>query len=184
MLDLSGGKPEKGLPVWRLNQVMTIIQERIDGVIEREDREIPMVWSVMHMHTSAQLAKLLALKRGLDPELAGLVCAFHDIYTLLTGKRKEHGTRGASYVREIASEYNTRWGSDIGSIKRDEIELIVQAIARHSDKTKIHDEPYTELLKDIDSLDPFFHGLEPLKMNGRLDRVISSLDELGFNNLL
>ncbi len=29
-------------------------------------------WNIMHMYSSAQLAKLLAIKRGIDPELVAL----------------------------------------------------------------------------------------------------------------
>ena len=73
----------KGLSVWRLNRILSIIHERAKRLTDT-NREIPLVWSEMHMYTTMQLAKLVAIQRDLNPELAGLVCAFHDIYTLLT----------------------------------------------------------------------------------------------------
>ena len=160
MLRWVGGEPENGLPVWRLNQVLTIIQERIQN-ISNEGRWAPMVWSVMHMYSTAQLGKLFAIKRGLDPEFAGLVCAFHDIYTLHTGKWEDHATNADRYVKDIAEEYNERWGNKLGMISDKEIERIINAIRGHSDKVEITNDPYAELLKDVDTVDAYFHGLEP-----------------------
>ncbi|MHA1309079.1 MAG: hypothetical protein ACTSO7_17990, partial [Candidatus Heimdallarchaeota archaeon] len=54
----------KGLPVWRLNRVLAIIQQRIQKLSE-DNRELPITWSVMHMYSTMQLAKLVALKRDL-----------------------------------------------------------------------------------------------------------------------
>jgi uncharacterized protein len=171
------GRPEAGLPVWRLNMIHTLIMDRYYGA-EDDGREIPLLWSIIHMYTTTQLAKIFALKRGLNPELAGLVCVFHDIYTLITGETKNHGIKGESYVREIIGEYNEQWGSRIGFISDEEIRCIVEAIIVHSDKTIVTENQYTELLKDIDSIDSYLHGLEPLEKNGRLMRVNKMLKEI------
>jgi len=170
-------KPEAGLPVWRLNLVLEIIFNRCQE-IPKKNREVPMVWSTMHMYSTIQLAKVLALKRDLNPELAGLVCVFHDVHTLHTGEHRDHGPKAEPYIREIINEYNERWGSELGYITVDETTLIINSIAVHSDKLTISDDPYTELLKDIDSLDAYLHGMEPLQKNGRLTRVNSTLKEL------
>ena len=63
-------------------------------------------------------------------------------------------------------------------ISEDEVETIVQAIRVHSDKTAVSDEPYTELLKDVDSLDAYLNGMEPWEKSARLQRVKSALKEL------
>jgi uncharacterized protein len=171
------GKPEAGLPVWRLNMIHSLIMERYHGASD-DAREIPLLWSIMHMYTTTQLAKIFALKRELNPELAGLVCVFHDIYTLLTGEATDHGMKGEPYVREIIGEYNEQWGSKFGFISDEEIKCIVEAIKVHSDKTIVTENPYTELLKDIDSIDSYLHGFEPLENNGRLKRVNTMLKEI------
>jgi len=171
------GKPEAGLPVWRLNMIHEIIQERCQRLSDK-NRDIPLVWSIMHMYTTMQLAKIYAIKRNLNPELAGLVCVFHDIHSLHTGEHENHGERAAPYIKEIIQQYNMRWGSEIGVISEDEVETIVQAIRVHSDKTSVSDEPYTELLKDIDSLDAYLNGMEPWEKSSRLQRVKSALKEL------
>lgn len=172
------GKPEAGLPVWRLNMIQEILFWRYHKLSD-EKREIPLVWSIMHMHTSTQLAKILAIKKNLDPELAGLVCVFHDVYTLLTGEYRDHGVKAEHYVREIVDEYNKRWGIKSGIISEEEVSVIVDAVAVHSDKQKSSDNPYTELLRDIDSLDAYLNGMEPGENTGRKQRVRSVTRELG-----
>lgn len=176
-------KPEDGLPVWRLNLVQEIITDRYRD-IPKKNREVPLVWSIMHMYTTTQLAKIFALKRNLNPELAGLICIFHDVHTLHTGEHRDHGVKAEPYVKEIIEEYNERWGSELGYITDDETALIIESIAVHSDKLTISDDPYTELLKDVDSLDAYLHGMEPLESNGRFDRVNSTLKELGLPQIL
>jgi len=175
--------PEDGLPVWRLNLVIEIITDRYREIPDKK-REIPLVWSIMHMYTTTQLAKILALKRNLNPELAGLVCIFHDVYTLHTGEYRNHGAKAEPYIKEIIAEYNEKWGSELGYITVEETTLIINSIAVHSDKLMVSNDPYTELLKDVDSLDAYLHGMEPLESNGRLDRVNSTLKELGFPQIL
>jgi uncharacterized protein len=170
-------QPEDGLPVWRLNMVHEIIFERYRET-PNGNREVPMIWSIMHMYSTTQLAKILALGRNLNPELAGLVCVFHDVHTLHTGEHKDHGVKAEPYVKQIIEEYNRRWGSELGYITDDEVALIINSIAVHSDKLTVSENPYTELLKDVDSLDAYLHGMEPLEANGRLTRVNSILKEL------
>ena len=178
MLRMAGGEPRAGLPVWRLNQVLTIIQERVQKLSD-DGRWAPLVWSTMHMHGTVQLSKLVALKRGLNPEFAALVCAFHDIHTLHTGEWEDHGVKAGPYVREIVKEYNQRWGKQLGTITDDEVERIIKAVAVHSDKNTIDGDPYAELLKDVDTLDSYLHGFEAEEESGRLARRNRISSELG-----
>ncbi|MHA2425462.1 MAG: HD domain-containing protein, partial [Candidatus Thorarchaeota archaeon] len=140
------------------------------------------VWSSGHMYSTTQLGKLVALKRGLNPEFAGLICAFHDIYTLHTGEYEDHDVKAADYVREIAVEYNERWGNQLGMISDDEIERIIGAVKGHSDKVIVSDDPYAELLKDVDSLDAHLHGFEPREESGRCERWNRVLSEFKISN--
>ncbi len=178
MLRMAGGKPRAGLPVWRLNQVLTIIQERFHKLSD-EGRRAPLVWSAMHMYSTTQLAKLVALKRGLNPEFAALVCAFHDIYTLHTGEYENHGQKADTYIREIVEEYNERCGNQLSTISEEEMEKIIEAVKGHSNKKAIVDDPYAELLKDVDSLDAYLHGFEAQEESGRLARRNKVAAELG-----
>ncbi|MFX1605786.1 MAG: HD domain-containing protein [Promethearchaeota archaeon] len=181
MLQISGGKPEAGLPVWRLNQILLILQLRLESIMNDKEREsgVPFSWSVLHMHTTTQLAKLIAIKRGCDIELAAMIAAFHDVYSLHTGKWEDHGKRAEPYVKEIVAEYNEVWGDQLGIITESEVKHIIKAIRDHTDKEKIAKNQYAELLKDVDCLDAYLHGFEP--KDSRLDRVSKVFSELGFS---
>ena len=170
-------KGRKGLPVWRLNRILEIIHSRTLDLTE-DGRELPIVWSKMHMYSTVQIAKLLALKRGLDPELAALTCAFHDSYSLFTGKTKDHGLKAESYIREITKEYNLHRRGSLPEIVEEEIIQIIVAVAVHSDKNSISDDPLTELLRDVDSIDSYLHGLTQGRHSGRIPRGNKFLQEL------
>ncbi|MFW9924435.1 MAG: HD domain-containing protein [Candidatus Thorarchaeota archaeon] len=170
-----------GLSVWRTNRLIAIIHQKIQSLIESE-RELPMVWSQMHMFSSMQLGKLLALSRGLDPEFASILCVLHDIYTIFTGKTEEHGIRAESYIREIIFEYNELKGNKLKLFTAEEVSQLIEAIKIHSEKNTITDDPYAELLKDVDSLDSYLHGMTPGRRSGRLPRVNSVLEELGIEH--
>ena len=79
------GEPEVGLPVWRLNRVLAILQSRIEALSRDRKREIPIVWGAAHMYSTTQLAKITAIRRNLNPAIAGLVCAFQEVLTLHIG---------------------------------------------------------------------------------------------------
>jgi hypothetical protein len=178
---MSGAEPENGLPVWRLNQILLILQIRMESILNDPDRKsrVPFSWSVLHMHTTTQLAKLLAIKRGCDVELAAIIAAFHDVYSYHTGRWKDHGKKARPYVLEIVAEYNEVWGNQLGIITEEEVKQIIKAIRGHSDKEKKSRDYYTELLKDVDCLDSYLHGFEPTGFH--LDRVSKVFAELGFS---
>jgi uncharacterized protein len=181
MLEMSGGKPEAGLPVWRLNQVLTIIQERMQNLPIEGRGHFPIVWSTMHMYGTTQLAKLVALKRNLNPELAALTCAFHDVHTLHTGDWEDHALKAEGYIREIVAEYNERWGNVLSRISDAETEQIISAIRVHVEKTVVTEDPYAELLKDVDSLDSFLNGFKPTDASGRIGRINRVLSEMSLD---
>ncbi len=178
---MSGDKTEDGLPVWRLNQILLLIQIRLESIMNDKEREtsVPISWSILHMHTTTQLAKLLAIKRGYNVELAAMIAAFHDVYSLHTGKWEDHWIKAQPYVKEIVAEYNEVWGNQLGMITDAEVKQIIKAIEGHSDKEIIVKDQYAELLKDVDSLDSYLHGFET--KDSRLARVSKVFLELGFS---
>jgi 5'-deoxynucleotidase YfbR-like HD superfamily hydrolase len=178
---MSGAQPENGLPVWRLNQLLLILQVRMESIMYDKEREsgVPLSWSVLHMHTTTQLAKLLAIKRECDVELAAMIAAFHDVYSYHTGKWEDHGKLAKPYITEIVNEYNEVWGEQLGIISEKEVKQIVKAIEGHSDKEKVVKDQYAELLKDVDCLDSYLHGFEPTGFH--LERVSKVFAEIGFS---
>ena len=114
----------------------------------------------MHMYSSSQLAKILAFKRNLDPELAGLIAALHDISVIYTGKKERHAENGESYIRELIATYNKEDKPYYPPITVEEEEIIVSAVIQHSDKGSVTKDEYVELLKDVDSFDRLLHGIK------------------------
>jgi uncharacterized protein len=170
-------------PAWRLNLILAIIQKKVENTAV-EQRELPLVWSLMHMYSTMQLAKLLALRRGINPELASLTCAFHDIHTLLTGSTRNHGVNAAKHIQEIVTEYNQNSRGELPEITEEEADRIINAIAVHSDKKTVADDPLAELLKDVDSLDSYLHGMIPGKQTGRIPRGNKVLKEFNIDFLI
>ncbi|MBY9000533.1 MAG: HD domain-containing protein, partial [Candidatus Heimdallarchaeota archaeon] len=142
------------LPAKRLNFILEMLLEKAK-VQSNFGRDQPIEWSIMHMYSCSQLAKLLAIKRGLDPEIAGIAGAIHDLAIIETGKFKNHGPNGVDLVRGFLKNYNKKIGDNYGFISDDEIELIVKATIYHSDKKQYSDDKFVELIKDVDAFDRY-----------------------------
>jgi uncharacterized protein len=62
-------------------------------------------------------------------------------------------------------------------VTEDEMESIVNAVRQHSGKEIYSDDPFVELLRDVDSLDAYLHGV--MVGGGRLERSQRVMRELG-----
>lgn len=147
------------LPMTRLNCILDLLVSKIkNSTIPNRDQ--PIEWSLKHMYSSTQLAKLLAKKRGFDIEIAGIAGAIHDFAIIETGKFENHGQIGGPLVRNFLEKYNTEYSKDFGKIDNEDIDLIVNATINHTNKKQFNGSAFDELIKDVDSLDRFLHGLE------------------------
>lgn len=175
------GWPKKaarnGFAVWRLNRILSVIQDRL-MTLSKDGRELPIVWSVMHMYGTMQLAKIVARKRGVDPELAALIAVFHDFFTLLTGSTEDHGKNAEKYIREIINEYNNDLREQLAEITQEEMNRIIYAVRVHSNKKEVVEDPLAELMKDVDSLDSFLHGMTQYSNSSRAKRINNLFKEL------
>ena len=124
----------------------------------------------VHSYGVAQNCAMLALKRGLNPELATVIGLLHDIYSYKTGVINSlHGPNGAEMVR-------VAFKNELSGIFTDEEQLIIKsAIFHHSDKAHIHD-AYDELLKDSDLLQHWLNDISSYKCKG--DRLLNVIKEL------
>ncbi len=123
----------------RIQKVINYLIQYVDKPDFNTMRHIYLV----HMHGVSSFAAMIALKRGLDTEIATIAGLLHDIHTLNTLDSKEHAKKGALLAREVLNELNITTA--------DETDIICKAIHNHSKKKK-HHEPYDELLKDADVL--------------------------------
>jgi len=123
-----------------------------------------------HLYGVSEYCALLALRRGLDPELAAASGMLHDIYQVTAGSIEQHAVLGAEVAEGVLLA--------TGLYEKDEIAVITTAISRHSKKRKLHD-PYDEVLKDADVMSHCFYntGFPPVEKEVlRYGRI---LEELG-----
>lgn len=168
------------LSVKRLNRILAkLLSDWKD--LSDEGRDFPIRWNIMHMYSSSQLAKLLAIRRGLNPELAGIAAALHDIGVVATKRHEGHAEVAERYVDDFIETYNARAGTKLAPIIKEERGQIVRAVAQHSDKESDSGDPFVELLKDVDSLDRYLHGIK--MEEAHVERCNKVMQELGFERL-
>ena len=166
------------LPMKRLDCILDILFSKIkESKITNRDQ--PIEWSIKHMYSCAQLAKILAQKRGFDTEISGITGAIHDLAIIETGKFENHGSLGGPMVRDFLLEYNSKYGEVYGKISDEEINQIANATINHTKKNQYNDSTFDEMIKDVDSLDRFLHGLETYDHYTK--RTKKALDDLNLN---
>ncbi|MEW6377575.1 MAG: HD domain-containing protein [Thermodesulfobacteriota bacterium] len=164
--------------VRRLNRILAMLLFMMKDLTD-EGRDFPIRWNIMHMYSSAQLAKLLALHRGMEPELAGIAAALHDLGVVMTKKHEGHDQVTGKYVCDFLERYNLESGEKLGPVTQKETEAILRAILQHSEKEVYSNDPLVEMLKDVDSLDGYLHGIQT--EGERLQRCKRVMKELGID---
>ena len=120
-----------------------------EGKMDESERDETLAWESVHMASSARCAWLLALERGVEPELAACAAAVHDFGRILTGKQKNHAEAGYEPVKVFLKE--------TGKFDEEEIEIIATAVKNHSLKTEVGS-PIEEIVKDADVIDCYQFG--------------------------
>lgn len=129
----------------RLESVRVLVNEILLQMDSAEER----LCACAHLYGVSQAAGLLAVKRGLDAELAEAAGLLHDLYAFKTGIGDFHDKNGAEMIRPILR--------DLGLYSSDEQKLLISAVYHHSEKQRVHG-PYDEVLKDADVLQHFLHN--------------------------
>lgn len=150
----------------RLESVRVIMDEMLLSMNDANERRC----AYLHLYGVSQTAAMLAIKRGLDPEIAAIIGMCHDYYYFMTGIKEFHDQSGAEAVRPIIR--------DMGIFNEDEQVCILTAIFRHSDKKTIHS-AYDELIKDADVLQHYLYNTAlKVKVDNcpRLKKTLAELD--------
>ena len=113
----------------------------------------------------------------MDPELAGIAAALHDIGVVMTKKHEGHAEAASPYVYDFLERYNQGSGAKLSKVAKEEMDAIVMAIIHHSEKELDSKDPFVELLRDVDSIDAYLHGVEI--EGGRLERSKRVMKILG-----
>jgi len=135
----------------RLKPIQHKVIETILKEMKKNDKErdISLKEEIIHSTGCCRLAQIVALKRKLDAEIAGVIGAVHDYGRIISGKKENHAEKGVEPLRRLLQ--------DTDRFSASEIELIIKAVANHSNKKEIQ-EHYDELIKDVDVLDNYFSG--------------------------
>ncbi len=136
----------KGNELSRTEKIqLKVIELILKSKVPDENRENSIAWELKHSAGCIQIGRMLAQKRGLDIELCEAICALHDIHAVTEGKYWEHAKKSAEAAKKILE--------DSADFDSEEIKLITEAIANHSDKQIHTGKPYVEMIKDVDALD-------------------------------
>ena len=146
-------------------EMLKLIEELDAPGVERDE---PIPWEKIHMVSSACIGYGLALKRGMDPEIASTACTLHDIGRVYTGKQKGHAEAGYEFTKTFLTERGGQLFTE------SEIEEIAVAVSEHSNKGEVGP-PLCEIVKDADVLDMHYYGrkLPRPEQQKRLDGLLS-----------
>ena len=118
---------------------------------EPPQRDETLHWERIHLASSARIAKDMAVQRGVNPELAAIATALHDMGRIVTGKQKDHAHQGSEPARKLLEQLNL--------FTEEEIQLLTAAVYNHSDKDLVGTD-IEEIVKDADVVDCFEFGME------------------------
>ena len=148
---------------------LEVLRNDIDRLIYKKQPGYSRYF-INHLYGVSKFCVLIAMKRGLDPEIAATCGMLHDIYQVTAGTTHEHAIKGAEIAEKMLKA--TKQYSD------EEIKVITGAISVHNKKRKIHG-PYEEALKDADVLDHCFYNPVYPVLEKEVDRYNNLLEEFG-----
>ena len=148
----------------RIEAILEYVNSILSGIKSEPARENARI----HTYGVAQCCSLLALRRGLDSELACISGLLHDIYAYKTGISQYHALNGADMARVVIRPMD---------FSEDEKNIILSAIYQHSSKGLIGT-AYDEVLKDADVLQPFINSKDArgLYRQKRLVKILAELN--------
>jgi len=156
------------LKIRRANRLMLMLFEEWK-THTNEGRPLKIEWNIMHMFTSSQVAKIYAIRYGLNPELCAMIAVLHDIAVVEGKFRENHDGLAGEYIKGAIQRYNDGGRYKLEPITTKETKIIISAVTVHGDKKNFSNNSYAEMLKDVDSLDAYFHGVNT--ENARETRV-------------
>ena len=121
----------------RLKDIRKYVNKSLSNMDDKDD----MLTAAGHLYGVSTAAQLIAKKRGMDPELAGMAGLLHDLYAYKSGSYDDHAHKGADYAKDVLTE--------LGITNKEETAVICSAIWHHDNKAET-DSPMDEVLKDAD----------------------------------
>ena len=133
--------------------------------IER-DRELD--WEYDHLRESVRYAKMVAVRRKLDPDLAACAVAVQNIGRITFGRTEGHAELGYEPAKKLLTA--------LGCFTLEEVMQLAAAVRNHSHKER-GDRPLDELAKDVDIYVRYLQGQELTEQceHQRLSRITMEL---------
>ena len=119
------------------------VRAYVDDTLLHMTDDVERRCAYVHLYGVAQACAMIAQKRKENVELAVVSGMLHDIYSYKTMDHRDHAHKGSVMAKEILNE--------LGIFTDTEIDMICDAIYRHSDKADTHT-PFAEILIDADVL--------------------------------
>jgi len=155
--------------VTRPMRIREVVGDILSGQHDPWERRCGFV----HLYGVSIICGQLALRRGLDPEVASAAGMLHDIYAYRTGLTRYHAHNSEEDARVILK--------NSGDFTDEEQQIIRSAIFNHSDKVLEHHGPYDELLKDADVLQHYLYALPARVKKSSALRLRRIFKELGMS---
>lgn len=157
---------------------LELIREKVDQEINKLQKEETRKFAYIHTYGVAQAAALLATIRKADVELACIAAMLHDI-ALYTENcpHAVHAKRSSEYAEKLLNETK--------AFTEEEVQIIRNVIAVHSDKMSRHDGTISEILKDADVLQHYLYNVNiklSEKDNYRLFYLLEALEKYRIKN--
>lgn len=130
---------------------LELVRAKVDNIIAKLSDEEDRKFAYLHSYGVAQCAVFLAIIRNLDVELAGIAAMLHDIAVYAYNcPHREHAQKSKELAKEILD--------DMALFTEEEIIVITNAIAVHSDKMTRKDSRFAEMIKDSDVLQHYLYN--------------------------
>lgn len=153
---------------------LELIRTKVDAEIAKIQKEETRKFAYIHTYGVAQAAALLATIKNADVELACIAAMLHDIALYAENcPHAQHALRSSLYAEKLLKE--------TGAFNEEEIQIIRNVIAVHSDKMNRHDGTISEIIKDADVLQHYLYNVNiklSEKDNYRLFYLLEALEKI------
>ena len=107
---------------------MEKVREKVDDILLHMSDSQERRCAYVHLYGVAQACALLAVRRGVEAELAVIAGMLHDLHAYAAMDARDHAPKSAEMARTLLQE--------LGSFREDEIAAVCTAIAQHGDRPR------------------------------------------------
>jgi uncharacterized protein len=157
----------------RVNTIREIVDDLIEKITVEDWKDINIIKhnEITHTYGVASFSRLLALKRGVDQDIALVIAYLHDVgRIILNVMDSTHGEVCAVEAEKILLK--TKMFND------EEIKIITDAIRTHTSKSTFGND-YDEIIKDADVLERYLGNPSNFKEAVKKERLKKALSDLG-----